>query len=273
MSTASSTSTVVYEQQDGVAWIRFNRPESRNALGAQEARLCVELLQRASADDEVAGIIVSSTSDTFAAGADLREMIQELEDIGSGKLTVTEVIEGVSEDWMAVARLMRAAKKPVIASVAGYALGAGCEVALDCDLIVATEDAMFGFPESRAGMSITGGLTKLLAQSIGMARARDLVLTGRFIAAREAHEIGMINRVVPTGTNDEAALELLHEVLRHSPLSTIAHKRMLQQAVDMDVEAVYNLEKQSIGVLLTTEDAVEASKAFVEKRAPVFKGR
>ncbi|MEZ5121720.1 MAG: enoyl-CoA hydratase/isomerase family protein [Solirubrobacterales bacterium] len=94
MSTASSTSTVVYEQQDGVAWIRFNRPESRNALGAQEARLCVELLQRASADDEVAGIIVSSTSDTFAAGADLREMIQELEDIGSGKLTVTEVIEG-----------------------------------------------------------------------------------------------------------------------------------------------------------------------------------
>jgi enoyl-CoA hydratase/carnithine racemase len=273
VSTTTTTSTVVYEQQDDIAFIRFNRPEVRNAVGAQEARLCVEHLERASADDAVAGIIVSSTSNTFAAGADLKEMVQELEDIASGKLTVTDIIESVTEDWMQVARLMRAAKKPVVASVAGYAVGAGCEVALDCDLIVADETAVFGFPESHAGMSITGGVTKLLAQSIGMARARDLVLTGRFVDAREAHEIGLINRVAATGQNDATAVELVRQLQRHSPLSIVAHKRMLQQAADMDIESVYNLEKQSIGVLLTTEDAVEASKAFVEKREPVFKGR
>jgi enoyl-CoA hydratase/carnithine racemase len=273
MSTATTTSSVVYEKQEDIAFVRFNRPEVRNAVGAREARLCVEHLQRASADDGVAGVIVGSTTNTFAAGADLREMVQELEDIASGKLTVTDIIEGVTEDWMEVARVMRSAKKPVIASVAGYAVGAGCEVALDCDLVVADETAVFGFPESHAGMSITGGVTKLLAQSIGMARARDLVLTGRFVDAREALEIGLINRVVPAGENDAAAVELVRQLQRHSPLSIIAHKRMLQQAADMDIESVYNLEKQNIGVLLTTEDAVEASKAFIEKRDPVFKGR
>lgn len=113
------TNTVVYEKQDDIAWIRFNRPEVRNAVGAQEARLCVQYLKDASSDDGVAGIIVSSTSDMFAAGADLREMVQELDDIATGKLTVNEIIEGVTEDWMNVARVMRAAKKPVVASVAG----------------------------------------------------------------------------------------------------------------------------------------------------------
>jgi enoyl-CoA hydratase/carnithine racemase len=269
----ADTNTVLYEQQDDIAWIRFNRPEVRNAVGAQEAQLCVEYLERASADDEVVGIIVSSTTDTFAAGADLREMVQELEDIGTGKLTVTDIIEDVTENWMKVARLMRAAQKPVVASVAGYAVGAGCEVALDCDLIVAAEGAMFGFPESHAGMSITGGVTKLLTQMVGAARARDLVLTGRFIDAQEALDIGLINRVAPAGKNDEVAEGLLRDLQRHSPLAIVAHKRMLQQAVDMDIESVYNLEKQTIGVLLTTGDAVEASKAFTEKRDPVFKGR
>lgn len=269
----NSSETVVYEKQDGIAWIRWNRPQVRNALGAKEAELCVQCLTEASADDDVTGIIVGSTSDTFAAGADLREMIRELEDIAGGSLTVNEIIEGVTEDWMSVGRIMRSAKKPVIASVAGYAVGAGCEVALDCDLVVADETAQFGFPESRAGMSITGGVTKLLVQSIGLARARDLVLTGRFIGAEEAHEIGLINRVVDAGKNDEVAVELLRQIERRSRLSTVAHKRMLQQAPDMDLEAAYNLEKQSIGVLLTTDDAVEASRAFTEKRDPVFKGR
>lgn len=269
----SAESTVIYEKQDDIGWIRFNRPEVRNAVGAEEARLCVQYLREASADEEVAGIIVSSTSDTFAAGADLREMVKELEDIGSGTLTVTDIIEDVTENWMQVARLMRSARKPVIASVAGYAVGAGCEVALDCDLIVAAEGARFGFPETHAGMSITGGVTKLLTQSIGAARARDLVLTGRFIEAQEALDIGLINRVAPAGENDAVAVELLRELQRHSPLAIVAHKRMLQQAPDMDIESVYNLEKQTIGVLLTTEDAVEASKAFTEKRDPGFKGR
>lgn len=265
--------SVLYEKRDGIGWIRFNRPEVRNAVSAAEIAALTELLSVASEDGDVEAIIVGGVGDTFSAGADLKEMVREFEEMESRRLTITELIETTTESLQQVARLMRRAKKLVIASVQGYALGGGCEIALDCDLIVASQDAKFGFPETRAGMSITGGVSKLLAQSIGAARARELILTGRFIDAAEAFEIGMINRVVPAGQNDRAAVDLVKEVRRGSPLSVVAHKRLLQQSLDADLETALNLEKQSIGVLCTTEDATEAVSAFVEKREPAFKGR
>lgn len=265
--------SVLYEKRDGIGWIRLNRPEVRNAVSHTEILALAEHLRTAAAADGVRAIAIGSATDAFSAGADLREMVEELEDIGSGKLTVAELIEVTTEGLQEVSRLIRLARKPVVASVHGYALGAGCEIALDCDLIVAAEDAQFGFPETRAGMSVTGGVTKLLAQSIGAARARDLFLTGRFVGAAEAHAIGMINRVAPVGRNDEMALDLLEEVLRGSPLAVLAHKRLAQQSPDADIETVLNLEKQSIGVLCATQDAAEAARAFVEKREPRFKGR
>jgi enoyl-CoA hydratase/carnithine racemase len=265
--------SVLYEKRDGIGWIRFNRPEVRNAVSSAEIAALTELLSAASEDGDVEAIIVSGVGDTFSAGADLKEMVREFEEMESRRLTITELIETTTEGLQQVARLMRRAKKLVIASVQGYALGGGCEIALDCDLIVAAQDAKFGFPETRAGMSVTGGVSKLLAQSIGAARARELILTGRFIDAAEALEIGMINRVVPTGQNDRAAVDLVREVRRGSPLSVVAHKRLLQQSLDADLETALNLEKQSIGVLCTTEDATEAVSAFVEKREPAFKGR
>src|SRR5829696_5034645 len=154
--------------------------------------------------------------------------------------------ETTTDGLQQVARLMRNTDKILIASVSGFALGAGFEIALDSDLIVASEDAKFGFPETRAGMSITGGVTKLLAQSIGATRARELFLTGRFVDAEEALAMGMINRMVPDGTNDEAAEALVAELEKNSPLAVIAHKRMLQQSLDSDLETVFNLEKQTI---------------------------
>ena len=263
----------MYEKRDSIGWIRFNRPEVRNAVSGDEIAGLAHHLRAASNDGDVKGIVISSVGDAFSAGADLREMVREFEDIDAGRLTISELIETMTENLQEVARLIRHAKKVVVASVRGYALGAGCEIALDCDLIVAAEDAKFGFPEARAGMSITGGVTKLLAQSIGVARARELFLTGRFIDAKEAAQIGMINRVVAAGQNDQAAENLAREVMRGSPLAVLAHKRLVQQSVDADLETVFNLEKQSIGVLCATNDAREAAKAFVEKREPVFEGR
>ncbi len=265
--------TVRYEKQDGVAWIRINRPEVRNAVSRDEILALADALRTASGDAGVKAIVIGSVGDSFSAGADLREMVQEFEDLPAGRLTITELIETTTEGLQQVARLIRGASKPVVASVRGYALGGGLEIALDCDLVVAEPDAKFGFPETRAGMSVTGGVTKLLAQSIGMARARELLLTGRTIDAEEALDIGMINRVVAPGQGDAATADLVEEVRRGSPLSVIAHKRLLQQSADADLETVFNLEKQSLGVLCTTEDAAEAAKAFVEKREPVFKGR
>lgn len=265
--------TVLYEQDGGIGWVRINRPEVHNAVSRDEILALAEALSAASADRGVKAIAIGSVGDSFSAGADLREMVEEFEDLDSGRLSITELIETTTEGLQRLARLIRGAAKPVLASVRGYALGGGLEIALDCDLIVAEAGARLGFPETRAGMSVTGGVTKLLAQSIGMARARELLLSGRFIDAEEALRIGMINRVVPAGEGDEAAAELIEEVLRGSPLSVVAHKRLLQQSADADLETVFNLEKQSLGVLCTSEDAAEAAKAFVEKRDPRFKGR
>ena len=265
--------SILYEQRDHVGWIYINRPQVRNAVGSEEIRLLGERLRAASNDREVKAIVISSVGDAFSAGADLREMVREFEDLDSGRLTISELIETTTEGLQQVARLIREANKVVVASVRGYALGAGCEIALDCDLIAAAEDARFGFPETRAGMSITGGVTKLLSQAIGATRARDLFLTGRFVAAEEAYEIGMVNRLAPVGKADEAAEAMVREVLRGSPLAVLAHKRMAQQSFDADLEATLNLEKQTIGVLCTSEDAKEAVNAFVDKREPRFKGR
>jgi enoyl-CoA hydratase/carnithine racemase len=200
-------------------------------------------------------------------------MVQEFEGIRDGSLTVVEILESITEDLQEVARLMRRSTKVIIAAVGGYSLGAGCEIALDCDLIVASEDARFGFPESHAAMSITGGITQTLPLVIGLARARELILTGRLIDAAEAHDIGMVARVVPSGQHEAAAAELARGILKTAPLSVVAHKRMLNQAIGADFETVLNLEKQSVGVLCTTEDALEAAQAFSEKRAPSFIGR
>ena len=218
-------------------------------------------------------IVISSVGDDFSAGADLKEMVREFDDLDSDTMTINQLIETTTEGLQEIARLIRGADKVVVASVKGYALGGGCEIALDCDLIVAAEDARFGFPETRAGMSITGGVTKLLSQAIGATRARDLILTGRFIDAQEALDIGMINRLVPMGESDAAAEEVVREVLRGSPLAVVAHKRMSQQSLESDFATTLNLEKQTIGILCTTDDAREAVRAFVEKREPQFKGR
>lgn len=265
--------SVLYEKRDGIGWIRIDRPQVRNAVSSVEIRLLGEHLRAAVSDDEVEAIVIGSSGDSFSAGADLSEMVQEFEDLGSGRLTISGLIETTTEGLQEVARLIRGANKIVVASVRGYALGAGCEIALDCDLIVAAEDAKFGFPETRAGMSITGGVTKLLSQAIGATRARDLFLTGRFVDADEAHRIGMVNRLAPAGEEDEVAEATVREVLRGSPLAVLAHKRMAQQSLDSDLETAFNLEKQTIGVLCTSEDAKEAVNAFVEKREPRFKGR
>ncbi len=264
---------LLYEKKDGIGWLRFNRPEVLNAINAEEVVRLLEVLKEAFQDDEVKVVIISSVGKAFCAGDDLKEMTQEYEDIESGKRTIIDVLESITEDLQELPRMIRKAPKVVIAATRGYAVGAGCEIAIDCDLIVAAEDTKLGFPELTAAMSITGGVTKLLPMTIGLAKAREMCYTGEFIDAQEAYRLGLVNKVVPLGEEEKAAEAMARTIMSKSPLAVIAHKRLINQAVEADFETTLNLEKQTIGVLLTSEDAVEASKAFVEKRKPKYKGK
>lgn len=265
---------LLYEIKDGIGWIRFNRPEILNAFNPEEARTLVATLKRAADDKDVKAIIISSVGDAFCAGDDLKVALEEYPMIKSGEIhPILDIIEDITESLQEIPRVIRKADKVVIAAVRGYAVGGGFEIAIDCDMIVAAENATFGFPEANAGMTITGGVSKLLPMIVGLNKARELVLTGEFIDAAEGHRIGLVNKLVPLGEEEVAAEKLARVVMSRAPLAVMQHKRMLQQSTEADFETALNLEKQTITALLYTEDYGEAITAFGEKRKPVFKGR
>ena len=140
-------------------------------------------------------------------------------------------------------------------------------------MIVASEDALFGFPEGNAGMTVTGGVTKLLPMIVGLNKARELMLTGEFINAQEAYRIGLVNKLVPLGEEEKEAERLARIVMSRAPMSVVHHKRMVTQSIGADFETALNLEKQTIATLVYSEDYGEAVRAFSEKRKPNFKGR
>ena len=177
---------ILYEKREGIARIKFNRPEVLNALNPEAVDNLVELLGDAAGDTEVKAVVISGTGRSFCAGWDLKVAQEEFSDVQSGKMTALEIAETSTEGLQEVARLIRYCDKPVIAACHGYAVGAGCEIAIDCDLIVAAEGTRFGFPELSAGLSITGGVTKLLPMIVGLNKARELAFTGEFIDAEEA---------------------------------------------------------------------------------------
>ena len=265
---------LLYEVKDEIAWIRLNRPEVLNALSSEELGAFVGALRKAADDPEVKAIIISSVGDSFCAGEDLKIALEEFPQIKAGEIhPILDIVEDITEGLQAIPRIIRTARKVVIASVRGLAVGGGFEIAIDSDLIVAAENARFGFPEGNAGMTITGGATKLLPMSVGLNKARELMLTGEFIDAAEAHRIGLVNKVVPAGREDEEAERLARLIMTRAPLSVANHKRLLQNAAEIGLEATLELEKQTVTNMIYTEDYGEAITAFGEKRKPTFKGR
>jgi enoyl-CoA hydratase len=152
-------------------------------------------------------------------------------------------------------------------------VGGGFEIALDCDMIVAADDSTFGFPEGNAGMTITGGASKLLPMIVGLNRARELILTGEFIDAAEGYRIGLVNKLVPRGEEEAEAERLARLIMSRAPLSIVNHKRMIQNAAEAGFEATLEAEKQTVATMVYSEDYGEAITAFGEKRDPTFKGR
>ncbi|MCL8025887.1 enoyl-CoA hydratase/isomerase family protein [Nocardioides bruguierae] len=222
----TESGVVEYERDGEVAVVRLNRPHRLNAVDGTLTPALVAALRRAHAE-EVGAVVLAGRGRAFCAGHDLKE-----EPAVETPLQTRARLEGIQE----VTRLVRRFPGPVVAAVHGYALGAGAEFALCCDVVVAAEDARFGFPEVGVGLSVTGGISTLLPALVGWARAKELLLLGEHVTGTEAAAMGLVARAVPTGTHEEVALDLAHRMAARPRLSTSLAKRVLDAAVDSQVE-------------------------------------
>jgi enoyl-CoA hydratase/carnithine racemase len=253
---------LVQSSRDGhVALLRLDRPEARNALSPEAMEEIAAELERLDPDPEVRCIVIAGSEGVFAAGADIKAL--------SERSFEESLRHPAASFWRRVAAI----KTPLVAAVSGYALGGGCELALACDMIVAAETAVFGQPEIRLGIIPGGGGTQRLARAIGKQRAMEYVLTGRRFEAREAHELGLVNRVAEADGWLEEAMELAREVADRPPIATRLAKQAVLAAEETGLSAGLESERRLYELAMATEDRVEGMRAFLEKREPKFEGR
>jgi enoyl-CoA hydratase/carnithine racemase len=252
---------VLGELRGPVGIARLNRPDARNALSNELLELLGEMVAAWDADPDVRCIVIAGSDDYFAAGADIKAM----RDRSFQEAMVTPS----SAFWPRLA----ATATPLVAAVSGFALGGGCELALHCDMIVASETAEFGQPEILLGIIPGAGGTQRLARVAGKQLAMELVLTGRRIDAREAHRIGIVNQVVGKKEWLDKAIELADVVARRPPLAVRLAKQAVLAADETALTAGLDYERRLFELATATEDRVEGMTAFIEKRRPEFKGR
>jgi enoyl-CoA hydratase/carnithine racemase len=249
------------EVRGGVGLARLDRPEVRNALSPELMEELVSTCERWDEDPDVRCIVIAGGDDWFAAGADIRVMAQR---------TFAEALTSpTARFWPRLAAI----RTPLVAAVSGYALGGGCELALACDMIVASEEAQFGQPEILLGIIPGGGGTQRLARVMGKQRAMELVLTGRRIRASEANELGIVTKLAPADGWLDAALELATTVAERPALAVRLGKQAVLAAEETAMSAGLDHERRLYELAMATEDRVEGMTAFLEKRKPEFRGR
>ncbi|MDQ3880749.1 MAG: enoyl-CoA hydratase-related protein [Chloroflexota bacterium] len=249
------------EPERRTALVRLNRPKQLNALNAEVMERLCEALEELDRDDAVRCIVVTGNERAFAAGADIGEM---------ANATPIDMLRGNRiGQWDRVRRVA----KPVIAAVAGWCLGGGCELAMALDLIIAAESARFGQPEIKIGVIPGAGGTQRLTRALGKSRAMEMILTGEPITAREAFDAGLVARVVPDEVLVEDALALAAEIARRSPLALRLAKEAVNAAYEMSLTDALAHERRLFYLLFASEDQKEGMAAFIEKRDPDFKGR
>ena len=249
------------ETAPGVALIRLNRPEALNALNSVLLGELGQALAAAQADDAVGCIVITGSAKAFAAGADVKEMADK---------TYPQMFK---EDFFgAGGRGVDSIRKPIIAAVAGYALGGGCELAMMCDFILAADTAKFGQPEINLGVTPGLGGTQRLTRLVGKSKAMDMILTGRMMGAEEAERAGLASRIFPADMLEAETLAIAAKIAAQSPLATAMNKDMVNAAYETTLSMGLVYERRLFHSLFAFDDQKEGMGAFVEKRKPAFKG-
>lgn len=241
--------------------IFFNRPQALNALNSQVMTEMVEAMEAYDADPEIGAIVISGDERAFAAGADIKEM--------AGASAVEMLLADRISLWDRLAKI----KIPIIAAVSGWCLGGGNELAMACDMIVASESARFGQPEINLGVIPGAGGTQRLTRAVGKVVAMEMVLNGRQLDAGEALDAGLVNRVVPVERYLEEAVELAAEIAERAPLAIRFGKEMVNHAFESFLKDGIGDERRSFYFLFSTDDQKEGMRAFTEKRDPEWRGR
>jgi len=249
------------DEERRVALLRFNRPKQLNALNGQVMDELCSALETLDRDDAIRVLVVTGNERAFAAGADIGEMAN------------ASPIDMLRTNRIAQWDRVRRIGKPVIAAVAGWCLGGGCELAMTLDLIVAAESARFGQPEINIGVIPGAGGTQRLTRAVGKSAAMEMILTGEPIDAREAHRLGLVARVVPDELLVEDALTLAAKIATKSPLALRLAKEAVNAAYEMSLTDALAHERRLFYLLFASEDQKEGMAAFLEKRDPDFKGR
>lgn len=252
---------IVVETKGRVGIIRLNRPQALNALNKALIAELTQAIEAFDGDDKIGCMLITGSDKAFAAGADIKEM--------ADKPFIEAYLGDFVSNWDAVAQ----ARKPIVAAVAGFALGGGCELALQSDVVIAADNAKFGQPEIKLGVIPGIGGTQRLTHAVGKAKAMDLILTGRMMDAAEAEKSGLVARVVPAANLIDEAMKIADTIANMSLPSVLAAKEAVNRAFESGLSEGVVFERRIFHALFATEDQKEGMKAFVEKRAPKWKNK
>ena len=256
-----SYQNLIVSEEGKIGIIQLNRPNVLNALNSELMLELVKAMEDFDKDQAINVIILTGGDKTFAAGADLKEMSQSS--------SVDLILSRRFELWDRIRKI----SKPIVAAVGGYCLGGGNELAMNCDIIIASENAIFGQPEVNVGIMPGAGGTQRLVRAVGKSRTMEMILTGNPITADEALRAGLVSKVVPVGDLMEETKNIANEIASKPPISVRAAKEAILRAYDTTLEIGLEFERKLFYTLFATEDGKEGMRAFLDKRKPVFKGK
>jgi enoyl-CoA hydratase len=254
-----SDQAILTEDRDGILIITINRPDARNSVNGAVAAGIAEALDRLDSEDDLRVGVLTGAGGYFSSGMDLKAFVQ-----GESPYAGDRGFAGIAQ---------RSSRKPLIAAIEGFALAGGFEIALSCDLIVASREARFGIPEVKRSLVAAAGALLRLPKRIPYHLAMELALSGEPISAERAQEIGIVNRIAEPGAALDTAVELANQIVKNAPLALIASKEIIQKSLDWTEEEGWAKQGEISGPVFASEDAREGAIAFAEKRDPVWKGR
>ncbi len=261
MSTATAYKNIRTATEGAIAIVTLNRPQVLNALNTELMTELADAMQAFDHDEHVRVIILTGGERAFAAGADIKEMAEE------------STVSMMLRDNLAIWDRIRFIKKPIIAAVSGFALGGGCELLMMCDIVVASETAQFGQPEINIGVIPGAGGTQRLTRVLGKYRSMEIILTGRPFSAKEAFDLGLVNKVVPVEVLLDEARAMATEIAKKSPLAVRLAKEAVLKTYEMTLNEGLQFERKSFYMLFDSKDQKEGMRAFMEKRPANFTGR